>query len=98
MDWFFDFSEDKHFNDKILMKVSKTLEKLRGEDIALDFISKKVRKLIEMIEKCDNCIKFLAGEEANPTVFEGGIKNWDHVTNYYRIRNIRGWLSILQYI
>ena len=43
-------------------------------------------------------MKFLNTKQNVTPIFENGIKGWEIVQDYYRVRNFKGWLDLLVFV
>jgi len=98
-EWFFNsLNDEKRFNDRISPHLFKFSEIVKSRKYGYEKLLKKCKKLHHRIEKCDKVMKFLNTKQNVAPIFENGIKSWEIVQDYYRVRNFKGWMDLLVFV
>jgi len=97
-EWFFNFTdEEKGVADKMLPRMKKLIKNIRQPKYKTAArLRQKLKKMSDLVERCDRCIKELANRNFIKTAFDG-IKGWNVVAEYHGRKNIGSWKQLIEF-
>ena len=90
--------DDNIFYDKITSNMIKMMPYLIHDSPSAATLSDKLKDFIEVAEECYKHLKYLVTDSVVTNIFEGRIKPWGLISEYYKSKSLRTWIDILKFV